>query len=361
MCLLTMAVAEDTIVVFDAGRCGSASRSFLQLPEFDSTVTSDYVSHNVGRLPQNGNFESSDFLYRDSTCAYTELLRASDYFDVGSFPARTTVALFYADKGQWHKHGSGTMISPRHVLTAAHNVQYEARWWGEDSLLIVPALDLGKAHPEIGSTISTKSYYLTHGSTACCYGRSRHDFAVLRLRDPIGEKTGWLGYGFQPREFFSTKRMHWFSYPGVPPDDSSRDFNSDTMFYSTMLNPEEPCIDTRFTGIPGQSGSNVFCDTDGDYVIYWNMSTGFRYVDNKVFTLIRFAVSDTTDLWANHSIAAGPGAIQGIAPLRRSITTHGLIVASDIDAYNLIGRKTVSFPRHEGNPGTSYSPVLLKQ
>jgi V8-like Glu-specific endopeptidase len=333
-------LAKDSVVILDATKRGSASRSFIPLPAYDSVTNSDFVPHSVGTLPNGAAFANSSFPYEEIECKYSDLVKASDYFDLGSFPARANVFIFYADNGEWHKHASGTLISPRHVLTAAHNVQFGARWWGEDSLRIIPAWDYGRERAEIGSTISTKAYYLTERPTQCCYGSYRHDFAVLELRDPIGEKTGWLGYGFQPKESFSGKRMHWFSYPGVPTPDSSRYFNGDTMFYSTMLNSNESCVYTRFDGIPGQSGSNVFCETSGSYVIYWNISMGFQRINAKVFSLIKFAIADSSNSSSirNHLYVSTDSGTP-LSPVKMQMIRSGIVVCNGPSMYNLLGRR----------------------
>ena len=63
---------------------------------------------------------------------------------------------------------------------------------------------------------------------------SQEDIAIIKLREPIGLKTGWAGIAFASNDiYFQNKVLHKFSYPGiVDPSDSSRVFNGDTMSYN---------------------------------------------------------------------------------------------------------------------------------
>lgn len=96
--------------------------------------------------------------------------------DTSSVPFRWVCSLDVT-RGSTLSRGSGLLIGPRHVLTAAHNI-YDTRGAGPDSVYVAPARN-GADHPfgRIKAVAyTTSSRYLTQPTAG-----SRFDFALVTL------------------------------------------------------------------------------------------------------------------------------------------------------------------------------------
>lgn len=149
--------------------------------------------------------------------------------------------------------GSGTLVSPHHVLTCAHNV-YDAttkRWARE--VKFIPALNEHQAPlgviPVVGAFIHKA--YATEGDAA--------DIALLTLAKPVGQIAGWAG-------LMATKddRVLKIEKPeitGYPSDKGG------TQMW-TMFNRFKSIKDTEFTyeidTYAGQSGSGIWISERGE-------------------------------------------------------------------------------------------------
>jgi len=88
--------------------------------------------------------------------------------------------------------GTGFLISPKHVLTAGHNIYNHKRGgWAED-IIFTPAQDgknkpFGSAKAKIESLRTLTKWIEGRGQAV------EHDIGIITLDRPIGEEAGWAG------------------------------------------------------------------------------------------------------------------------------------------------------------------------
>jgi V8-like Glu-specific endopeptidase len=102
--------------------------------------------------------------------------------------------------------GTGTLIGPRHVVTAAHIVYSHDRGGFARTIEVTPGLDgPGTGTHGWNTPFGIANSVLMHTFLGWTDRKKpTWDMALLTLDQDIGEETGWLGYGW------------WESHVGVP-------------------------------------------------------------------------------------------------------------------------------------------------
>lgn len=279
----------DTMIVYDV-----ATKTTTVIPPvtFDSTVTFEQTSYSIGSLgnqiplsltpPATNLFSGSLF---------SDIANADQFFDITKYPVRTATHVFKYLNDTLHHGCSGILIAPNVALTAAHCIKRPAGIWSGDSILIAPAFNNGIFQPGLPTSIATK-YYLF--KSYFDQANFLNDIALVELKYPIGDQTGWIGIAFHSdTSFYSNPVFHKLSYPGiVSPFDSTKIYNGDTLYYNygkiTNVDNNYLGIKSGYAlGIPGQSGSSFLYTDNSNYYSVGTLSFANNYrhvrINNTIF------------------------------------------------------------------------------
>lgn len=255
----------------------------------------EHTTWNYGTYPGFINLPLEEPNDTAPNSGFTDLFVADSLYNLTDYPVRTAVKIFYYDSDTIKQCCSGIMVSDDLVLTAAHCVyfnfddDYNDREF-RDSLLIAPVYNDGQLSPIFGSSKSLKYFIFKTWYD----GVEWDDIALIKLSEPIGEETGWVGIAYNEADnFFEQNVFHKFSYPGeTDPVDTSKVYTGNTLFYNYG------CLDLitstslgyNIQGIPGQSGSSMlYTDNESFYsfgVMNWSyQSKHYRITAEKYFAL----------------------------------------------------------------------------
>lgn len=169
-----------------------------------------------------------------------------------SYPWRANAQLLItaADNSSWI--GTGWFVSPRTLITAGHCVFIKGSGVpGRDGwvrrIQVIPGRN-GAAAP-YGSATSSSFRSVTGWTVS---GNQEFDYGAIILPTPLGNTTGWYGYGNYPDAQLIGQTANISGYPGDKP--------TGTQWYDarriTAVGPRKVYYDTDTMG--GQSGSAVY-------------------------------------------------------------------------------------------------------
>ena len=194
--------------------------------------------------------------------------------------------------------GSGIIVGPHHILTAAHNVYDPHKKEWATSIIAHPALNDSMA--PFGSMKAVKIFTFEDWIDK---GDSNFDIALITLSSSIGLQTGWCGLLCLERDDLIQEEVRITGYPG------DKGFNQMwTMSHVIKrVEPEKIFYDIDTYG--GQSGSGIWINKWGNpYVIgihtlgeggKYEGNSGVRLSQGKFVQVISEWISKTRDIQQN--------------------------------------------------------------
>ncbi|MFH1196429.1 MAG: T9SS type A sorting domain-containing protein [bacterium] len=289
----------DTLISYN---CRTKEISIIIPSGNFSTGTGDNTNWHYPNELQYLNTNPPTDTYPNS--GFTYFSKAQPQLDKNKFPLSAIVNLKRFVNGSLLNWCTGTMISPKLVLTCAHGIWINNSEF-VDSLLAAPGYDNNEDNSLYGTAVSTKFYI----PISWYFNTGWEDIAIIELEKPIGNSCGWMGIAFNnDHNYFDDRVLHKFSYPGNDYDQYP-EHCGDTLYYNYGLIDVDSFGDVlglgyKFPSFLGQSGSSIFYTNNNEYLIYGTLSMSsdspplgpisLHYcIKSNVFNALRYIIEST--------------------------------------------------------------------
>lgn len=232
--------------------------------------------------------------------------------------------------------GSGTLISPRIVLTAAHNLyDYEKKERAVE-LRFLPAINgksLSFPEPKVVEFYYPKTYTQS----------KKEDYGILVLDTPIGEQTGYFGLAVLPSEKLKELEINVTGYPGDKVKDKDRYYEMWGM-KGKPVNLDDGYIQYEIDTYNGQSGSGVTYQENEDHFVVGVHVLGDTVLGRNSATVLTEKRYNKINKWIEKSIRnrIKEVALDGVEELDLSNSSIGDFGVKELVKYNLPHLKTLN-------------------
>ena len=201
------------------------------------------------------------------------------------YPEKTMGVLIFQKKGVAY-YCSASLIDNRMILTAAHCVSSDAAW--HTKFLFIPGYNNGSNREPYGR------FPASHVLVYSGWFNNQYDpadYAIIVLRDAIGEKLGWLGFDVNVSPV--GKIWDQWGYPGEPVSDGMTLLMNRSEYGGEECSAGTPCRIMVGSGmVEGSSG--------GPWILWRDNQPYANSVTSQGSTLCNFAVSPYFDTHASN-------------------------------------------------------------